>query len=121
MTKKQIVQLVEASYDKGALNSEKVDQVSILLKKHDLKAYIRAIKLTEKKKEVNIALPIASVYNTNKKIFLDLFPGKTVTINEDKLLMLGARVRADDMVYEFSLKNKLEVFLDELASTYDED
>lgn len=121
MTKKQLSELVLASYTKDNLDDKKVNQIANSLSRKDLKAYIRSLKLEEKKKLVTVALPTASVYNTTKKIFFDLFPGKQISVEEDKLLMLGARITANDMVYDFSLKKRLEDFLFEVESAYDED
>ncbi len=121
MTKKQIQSLVSESYTKEQLDENKVNTIAKALTRKDLKAYIRGLKLEEKKRVVSVALPSASVYNNTKKIFLDLFPGKTVSFQEDKLLMLGGKVQANDMVYDFSLKNKLENFINELEQSYDEE
>src|SRR5689334_1366195 len=120
MTRKEIQLLVAGSYTDKHLDEKKVNKIATILKRKDLKAYVRALKLAEKKKTITIALPQASVYNTTKQIFFDLFPGKSITIDEDKLLLLGGKVEADDMVYDFSLKNKLENFLSELEESYDE-
>ena len=121
MTKREIQTLIQASYKEGQLNEEKVEEISRLLKRRDLKSYIRGIKLEEKKKEVTVALPTASVYNKSKEVIFDLFPGKHVHINQDELLMLGAKITTGDMVYEYTLKQKLEDFLDQLIETYDEE
>lgn len=121
MKKKQINQLMLASYTKSALDEKKVTKIANSLSRKDLKVYIRGLKLAEKKKKIYVALPSASVYNTNKKIFINLFPGKQIEVEEDKLLMLGAKVMADDMVYDVSLKNRLDDFLASVEQNYDEE
>jgi F0F1-type ATP synthase delta subunit len=121
MRKKVLQELVSASYTKNELDGEKVENITKNLKRKDLKSYIRALKLTEKKKHVVVALPSASVYNTTKQLFFDYFPDKKISVREDKLLLLGGEILADDMVYDFSLKNRLENFLDYLADAYDEE
>jgi F0F1-type ATP synthase delta subunit len=121
MKKKQVHMLVTESYTKEQLDEKKVNSIAKALSRKDLKQYIRGLKLEEKKRVVTVALATASVYNNTKKIFLDLFPGKTVSFQEDKLLMLGGKVQANDMVYDFSLKSRLENFINELEQTYDED
>src|SRR5438270_875386 len=113
MKKKQLRSLVEESYTKNQLDESKVDVLTSDLKRKDLKQYIRALKLRETKNIVTVAVPTASVYNTTKQIFFDLFPDKTIVMNEDRLLMLGAKVRADDMLYDFTLKGKMDAILDE--------
>ncbi len=121
MTKKQLRELIQESYTKDKLDEQKVDVIASKLKRKDLKSYIRALKLKEDRNIVTVAVTSATIYNTTKQIFFDLFPGKTITMSEDKLLMLGARVRADDMIYDFSLQRKLEDILDEIDRTYGEE
>jgi len=121
MTKKQLHTLVKESYTGNELDEKKVHIITSKLKRKDLKSYIRALKLTENKKLVTVALPSAKIYNATKQIFFDLFPGKTITMSEDRLLMLGGRVQADDMVYDFSLRRKLEDILLEIDRTYGEE
>jgi len=121
MTRKQIHQLVLGSYTKDKLDDKKITKIASLLRRKDLKSYVRALKLQEKKGSVHVALPTASIYNSSKRIFFDLFPGKSITLSEDKLLLLGGKIVADDMVYDFSLKNKLENFLLDLEESYDEE
>src|SRR5260221_298715 len=120
MTKKQLRTLVQESYRENQLDGGKVEFIASKLKRKDLKSYIRALKLTENKMNVTVAVPSATVYNATKQDFFDLFPGKTITMNEEKLLMLGARVQADDVLYDFSLQRKLEDILDEIDRTYGE-
>src|SRR5882757_4639369 len=119
MTKKQLRGLIQESYTKEQLDEQKVDMIISKLKRKDLKSYVRALKLKENKKNVTVAVPSVTVYNTTKQIFFDIFPGKTITMNEDKLLMLGGRIQADDMVYDFSLQRKLDDILDEIDRTYE--
>src|SRR5260370_39127564 len=103
MTKKQVRTLVQESYKKNQLDENKVDGITSDLTRKDLKKYLRALKLHETKKIVTVAVPTASIYNTTKQIFFDVFPDKTIVMSEDRLLMLGAKVRADDMLYDFTL------------------
>jgi len=121
MTRKEISKLIIASYTKENLDEKKVSQIANELTRKDLKLYIRGLKLAEKKKKIYVALPSASIYNTTKKIFVTLFPGKQIEVQEDKLLMLGAKVTANDMVYDLSLKNRLDEFLQTVEDTYDEE
>src|SRR5207237_4938556 len=111
MTKKQLRTLVQESYTKQELDTKKVELIALKLRRKDLKSYIRALKLTETKKNVTVTVPSATVYNATKQIFFDLFPDKTITMSEDRLLMLGARVQADDVLFDFSLKRKLDDIL----------
>lgn len=118
MTKKQLKILVQESYSKNQLDDGKIEIIVSRLKRKELKSYLRALKLNENKKKVNVVVPTAKVYNATKQIFFDLFPGKTITMSEDSLLMLGAKVQADDILYDFTLQRKLEDILDEIDKTY---
>lgn len=119
MTKKEILQLVDASYSSNSLDNVKVDKITNSLKRSDLKKYIKQLKNKEDKNKVVIALPSASLYNKSRQFFLDVFPEKEIFITEDRLLLLGAKVKYADMVYDFSLEKKLDDFLDFIDENYD--
>lgn len=114
MTKRLLQQLVLASYKNNTLSPKAVEEISDHLDKKDLKAYIRALKLMEQQKRVYIALPKANLYNTSKKALENLFPEKELVFEEDPTLLLGMRVVDNDMVYETSLKDRLNSILDEV-------
>ncbi len=119
MTKKDIKDLVQASYTKKNLDDKKVNKIASLLPRSELKKYIKELKMQEDKKKVHIAIPRASIYNKSKQLFLDIFPDKDIHIEENKLLMLGAKIKYADMVYDFSLERKLDDFLDFIDENYD--
>lgn len=120
MTKRLLEQLVLASYSGKGLDAKKVEEISERLDRQDLKAYIRALKLMEQKKKIYIAMPKASVYNTSKKTIENLFPDKEFVFEEDPSLLLGIRVLDNDMVYEMSLRERLDSILDEVNQQYSE-
>ena len=107
MTKKDIAQLVHASYTKDALDAKKVERIVTLLSREDLKKYIRGLKLSEKAKTISLVLP-------DKKFYNKTLLGKTkkrVEVLEDKNLLLGAKIIDNDMVYDVSLENSLNEFI----------
>ena len=110
MTKKIISQLVAASYTKDALDEKKVMRIAAALSRQDLKTYIRGVKLVEKSKTISLVLPDAKLYNNS------LVAGvkKRVKVVEDKSLLLGYKIIDNDMVYDMSLKDKLEDFVQSL-------
>lgn len=118
MTKRLLQQLVLASYQHDSLSAKKVDEISTRLTRQDLKAYIRALKLMEQKKKISVALPDTNLYNTSKKSLQEIFPDKELFFQEDPSLLLGMRIIADDMVYDMSLKDRLESVLDEVEQQY---
>src|SRR5579872_1162467 len=110
MNKKIIAQLVLASYSKEKLDEKKVEKIAKLLSHADLKKYIRGLKLSEMKKTISLVLPDKSLYN---KSLLGQSK-KQVKVIEDKSLLLGAKVIDNDMVYDLSLKNSLDEFIQSL-------
>ncbi len=115
MSKKEIQQLVEASYTKDTLDSKKVEKIASLLSRNDVKLYIRGLKLSEKAKTISLVLPDAKLYNSTKKSLEDIFKNKRIIVQEDPSLLLGIKVIDNDMVYDMSLKNNLETFAQEAA------
>lgn len=120
MTKRVLQHIVLASYTKEKLDEKKVNAISKLLSRADLKAYIRALQLLEQQKKINIAMPKASVYNTSKKDLQKIFAGKELVFTEDPSLLLGLQIVDNDMVYEMSLKNRLETILDQVSQEYND-
>lgn len=106
MTKKQIHDLVTASYIKDMLDSAKVTKIASLLKRSDLKLYTRGLKLSEKARTITLVLPSLSLYNKSV-----IKTKREVRVVEDPSLLLGAKVIDNDMVYDMSLKNELDTFV----------
>lgn len=115
MTKKQIKELVNASYIKDKLDAKKVEKIAALLSRADLKEYIRALKLAEKSHTVSLVLPDTKLYNNNRKFWESTFKNKRIVVEEDPSLLLGIKVINNDMVYDMTLKNNLELFAKETA------
>lgn len=113
MLKKQLKQLVQASYTKDTLDSAKVEKIAKLLSRHDLKEYIRLLKLSEKSRTISLVLPTAKIYN--KSDFQGVFGSKKVVVEEDPSLLLGMKVVDNDLVYDLSLKNRLNKFVQAAA------
>ena len=59
MTKKQIRNLALASYTNDQLDNKKVNRISKLLTRFELKEYIKTVKNVEKSKTVTVYSPIA--------------------------------------------------------------
>lgn len=106
MTKRQIKKLAEQSYKQ--LDEKKIEKITSLLSRKDLKEYVRQLRLLVKAQQVIIALPNLKSYNTNNNFFEDLFKGKQIIYQEDPSLLLGAQITDNDMVYDLSLKSRLE-------------
>ena len=109
VNKKQIALLVSASYTKNVLDSKKVEKISQLLYREDLKKYVRGLKLAEKKRTISLVLPNKTLYNKTL-----VKTNKRVVVTEDKSLLMGAKVIDNDMVYDLSLKSSLDEFVQSL-------
>ena len=116
MNKKKNDKLVLASYSKNALNRKAVNKITTLLSKSDLKKYINAIKLTEKKKNIVVSSPID---NPDLSKFEKLFPNKKILFKKDLSLLLGVRIVDNDIIYEFTLKNSLDKIVNYIEQNYD--
>lgn len=117
MNKKQIKQLAAESYKGINLDPVKAEKISNLLKREDLKQYIKFLKDFERKNSVIVTLP-KEPNTQDQKVFKNLFPDKKILYNVDKSLVLGARIIDNDIVYETSVKNTLDNLLNHI-STYD--
>ena|SRR5579859_8075027 len=108
MFKKDIKKLAQVSYTNDNFDEEKVEKISNLLRKKDLKEYIRALKLIEKQKEIIVALPDIKSYNKSDNFFEKLFIKKRIIYQDEPSLFLGLRITDNDMVYDINLKSRLE-------------
>lgn len=117
MSKKLVKKLVDYSYKDNKLSAENVESVAKLLDRCDLNLYIKALKRQERKLSVFIDVPINNISVKGK--FKEIFPNKKIVWNIDPLLMLGARITNDDMLFEMNLKNTLDKILLSIEQDYD--
>lgn len=116
MDKKKIEKLIEVSYNEGYLDQKKVNRITSLISKTDLKKYINGLKLVENKKNLIISSPID---NHDLRKFEKFFPHKKIIFKKDPSLMLGVRIVDNDIVYEFTLKNSLDRIINYIEQNYD--
>jgi len=116
MNRQKLKQLVMQSYTDGELDAKKVNKIADLLTKTELKLYIRALKNWERQNQVFVDVPFDDVGLMDD--FIDLFPGKKMTVNTDPSLLLGMRVTDNDDVYELSLKNALNKITEHIEEQY---
>lgn len=117
MTIKLLKQLIKYSYNNNMLNPKNVNRIANLLNRSDLKLYIRAIKIQERKLSVFIDTPMNNMKLKEK--FKDTFPHKNIYFRNDPSLMLGARITADDMILDINLNNTLESIIKFVEEDYD--
>jgi hypothetical protein len=116
MNSKKIDKLITASYKDNDLDQKKVNKISSLIGRADLKKYINGLKMAENKKSLIISSP---ANNQDLRRFEKLFPNKKIILKKDPSLMLGVRVIDNDLVYEFTLKNSLDKILNYIKQNYD--
>ena len=117
MSKNHVKKLIDYSYKDNKLSVENVESVAKLLDRSGLNLYIKALKRRERKLSVFIDVPINNINVKGK--FNDIFPNKKIVWNIDPSLILGARITADDMLFEMNLKNTLDKILSYTRENYD--
>lgn len=108
MRKNVIKRLAEESFLKNDLDGRIVTNVAKVLKREDLKIYIKDLKNIEAKRTVIITIPSSSGINEMKRYFSKIYPDKRIVIAVDESLITGIRVVDYDNVYELSIKGLLE-------------
>lgn len=105
---KQIKKLALASYTKSNLDYSLVKKFIKSLNRSELKEYVKTLKNIENRKSVIVTVVDISFTSDVIKKIKSIFKGKRVLIKEDKSLIAGIKISDYDMVYELSLKNKID-------------
>lgn len=120
MTKKQIKKLAGLSFTRNNLDDRKVDSIAKLLKRSDLKEYVRVLKSIEAQKKVQVVIPnLSMIKKGDLQKFQKMFPNKKILYEEDPSLLVGVKIINNDKVFEFSLKNNLENMDSFIETQYD--
>lgn len=118
MDKKTIKKLVQASYNKKELDIKKVNKIVNLLKRADLKRYIKQLKANEIKSTVFIEMP--KIYkNGHDSLFKKAFPDKKIVYSVNPSLLLGLKIVDSDTVYEMNLSDVLNNLTIQAQQIYD--
>lgn len=119
MTKKQIQDLVEESYEDKYLNEQKVEEISNSLNRKNLKEYIKALKTRERKQTVIVTMPKSPTIQEEEKLE-SVFSDKKIVYQIDPSLIAGIRVvNGDEWVYDLNVKNSLNHILEEIKEVYE--
>lgn len=116
ISRPKIKKLAHASFKNAQLDAPRVRKISKLLKKEELKYYIKALKQIENKKTITLVVSdedIDSVANVVEKI-RKIYPDKKILIKTDPTLIAGIKVINDDLIYEVSVKQILEDYMTKL-------
>ena len=107
MDRKLIKKLVLASYTHGDLDEKKVIKIAKILKKGDLKLYIKALKANEMQNTVIVSTTLDKTKEL-KNHLSDVFKDKKIIVEYDKSLIAGVKIQDFDNIYELNLKNKIK-------------
>lgn len=107
MIKKQMQQIVTASYKKGLLDETFVNNVLLHLTRKDQKKYINELKTFEQKNSVTVTTAYPLSEKDMEKI-IALYPNKKINVEIDPLLILGVTIVDTDMVYSANLADTLD-------------
>ena len=100
--KKQIEELVHASYQDGNLDEATVKKIADNLNRNMLKLYISMLKQEEKKKMVFVTTPKPLSANDREKV-KSLFPKKKIVEEIDPSMIGGIKVVENDEAFEMDL------------------
>jgi len=100
--KKQIEELVKASYKDGQLDEATVKKIGEKLNRSMLKIYISVLKQEEKKKMVFVTTPKPLNTNDREKI-KSLFPKKKIVEEIDPAMIGGIKIVENDEAFEMDL------------------
>lgn len=100
--KKQIEELVQASYKDGDLDESTVKKIAEKLNRSMLKLYISMLKQEEKKKMVFVTTPKPLESKDREKI-KSLFPKKKIVEEIDPAMIGGIKVIENDEAFEMDL------------------
>lgn len=119
MTNKQIKQLTEISFKDTSLDEKKVIQiVKLITKKRDFKQYINYLKILDSQKKIIVSIPSLKNQKDVQKIFKSAFPKKRILIKEDTSIVTGLKIEDGDQIFEYNIKNTLNLLNDFINSTY---
>jgi F0F1-type ATP synthase delta subunit len=105
MTTKQIKNLAVASYTSELLDAKKVNRVTKLLNRFELKKYIKFLKNLEQSKTVKVIMAKLDTKNGLAKELKAKFPNTRIEFSEDKSLIAGVKLIDNDNIYDFNLAN----------------
>src|SRR3989344_1201297 len=117
MNKKQINRLVLESYKKNRLDKKKINRIVTLISRSDLKKYLSALKIQEKKAMLIVSTPADNPLS-DEKLFRKLFPNKKIIFKNDKSLLLGMQIVDYDVIHNFTLKSSLDKIISRIEKDY---
>jgi len=105
MTTKQMKKLAIISYTRNTLDLKKINRITKLLSRAELKRYVKFLNSLEQSKTVKVIMPKLDVESGLANELKKIFPDKRLEFAEDKSLIAGLKLIDNDIVYDFNLKN----------------
>jgi F0F1-type ATP synthase delta subunit len=102
MKKKNLEDLIQASYNGDQLDEKSVKMIADRLNRSILKQYIALLKQEEKKKMVFVTTPKPLTEKEKEKI-KSLFPRKKIIEQIDPSMIAGIKIVQNDEAYEMDL------------------
>lgn len=115
MKKKELKLLALKSFIRGNLNPKRTKQISKNMTRRQLREYIRYLRHYEAKNKVTIEVAdLKKVDKSTLSKITKVYPGKKIELLEDPNLILGLRVTYNDLIYDYNLKNNLEIIVEQI-------
>ena len=106
MTKQQIKRLVKASYNNDLLDEKLVNKISNMLKRNELKQYIRTLKQSIKQNTLYIEVPFnKELIDINK--MKEIFDKKNINVKVNPELLVGIRIADNDDIIAINMYDQL--------------
>lgn len=118
MNKKIISRLVDASYIENTFDEVKVHKIVSLLKRKELKLYIKALKQYEQEHTVIVEVPQGNE-DAYKQLVKEIFSKKNVIYKVNPSLILGIKIIDNDIIYEMDLQSIFDDILTKMKQSYD--
>lgn len=110
MKYKDIKKLAIQSFTKNDLDQKRVTLIAKHLKRSDMKKYIKALKLIEKKNTIYLVLPnekIKDGINYITELLKKRYSTRKIEFLYDESLIAGIKIINDDLIYEHSMGNTI--------------
>lgn len=120
MTTKQIKKLAMQSFKDDNLDIKKMKRIVQILRKKELKTYIKFIKNLKNEREIKVFTAVGMKDKKTTDKITSIFPNKKVRYFIEPGIIAGIRITDNDMVYEFNLKDSLENLIAHIKQSYDQ-
>lgn len=113
-----IKKLAQESFIDDSLNEKRVNLIVARLKRKDLRSYIKTLKLIQQRQTVNVEVSSAVDEMVGQDLQLR-FPDKKIVYTINKDILAGMKITDNDILYDFSIENKIDRLVKHLYETND--